>query len=47
MSYEDQSMEFGTDSHIKKKSKTISELSKEVLYKAVYGISGKALKHEV
>lgn len=47
MTYEEQPMGFGTDSHVKKKSKTISELSTEVLYKAVYGISGKALKPEV
>lgn len=47
MTYEEQPMESGTDSHVKKKSKTIEELSKEVLYKKVYGISGKALKSEV
>lgn len=47
MSYEEQPMGFDTDSPVKKKSKTVAELSKEVLYKVVFGISGKALKPEV
>jgi hypothetical protein len=47
MSYEEQPMGFGTNSPVKKKSKTVAELSKEVLYKVVFGISGKALKPEV
>lgn len=47
MSYEEQPMGFGIDSHVKKKSKTIEELSKAVLYKVIFGISGKALKPEV
>lgn len=47
MSYEEQPMGFGADSHVKKKSKTISELSKEVIYKTIFGISGSSLKHEI
>tara|TARA_B100000085_G_scaffold183044_1_gene167289 strand:+ start:1289 stop:2491 length:1203 start_codon:yes stop_codon:yes gene_type:complete len=47
MSYEEQPMGFGVDSPVKKKSKTITELSKEIRYKVIPGISGKALKSEV
>ena len=47
MSYEEQPMGFGKNSPVKKKSKTIAELSKEVLYKVVFGISGKTLKPEL
>jgi hypothetical protein len=47
MTYEEQTMGFGVDSHVKKKSKSIAELSTEVVYRTIFGISGSALKHEI
>jgi hypothetical protein len=47
MTYEDQpTLGFGKDT-LKKKSKTVAELSQEVLYKVIFGVVGKSLKFEI